>query len=92
MQQGGWSFWRDESRRGGLLCYVPGHFDWLLFNYILVHIWLDLLRRRFSVGLKLDWIAHRRIGQLLIVIVICVWIFFPPRINFFTYALIVRQF
>jgi hypothetical protein len=33
---GGWSFWRDESRRGGLLCYVPGHFDWLLFNYILV--------------------------------------------------------
>jgi len=52
-------------------------------------IWLDLPRRRFSVGLKLDLIAHRK---LLTVIVICVWIFFPPRINFFTSALIVRQF
>jgi len=29
-------FWRDESRRRGLLCYAHGHFNWLLFSYVLV--------------------------------------------------------
>jgi hypothetical protein len=33
----------DEYKHGGgLLCYVPGHFDWLLFNSILV--WSDVPR------------------------------------------------
>jgi len=40
-------------------------------------------------ALVLHWIGHCRIGQLLIVI--CVWIFFPPEL-ISSFALVVRQF
>jgi len=42
------------------VCSVSGHFDCLLFNY-----YCGMVRSPEGVGLKLDWIGHRRIGQLL---------------------------
>jgi hypothetical protein len=68
--------WIEACSAGGLLCYVHGHFDWLLVNYI---CWYGQISRGGARLTKLDRIAHRRIGALT---GICVWIFsFPPRLS-----------